>query len=122
MINKSIEKMQSLFVFGGGVIKTKFKSKLSLLWCVVFSLIKAYFLKWGQCRKLSIFEPTERDRKQQKVKVSKKTKPSKEGVFVWKKQINDKSKKDYWINCYKCGTWCCPDCLPETFKSKVKEV
>jgi hypothetical protein len=39
MINKSIEKMQSFFVFGGGGIKAKFKSKLSLHWCVVFSLI-----------------------------------------------------------------------------------
>ena len=23
---------------------------------------------------------------------------------------------------YKCGTWCCPDCLPEAFKGKVTEV
>ena len=41
---------------------------------------------------------------------------------MWKKQVNDKSNKDYWINCYKCGTWCCPDCLPEAFKGKVTEV
>jgi len=39
MINKSIEKIQSFFVFGGGVIEANFKSKLSLRWCVVFSLI-----------------------------------------------------------------------------------
>jgi hypothetical protein len=31
--------MQRFFVFGGGGIKAKFKSKLSLRWCVVFSLI-----------------------------------------------------------------------------------
>jgi len=32
--------MQSFFVFGsGGGIKAKFNSKLSLRWCVVFSLI-----------------------------------------------------------------------------------
>ena len=24
------------------------------------------------------------------------------------RQVKDKSNKDYWINCYKCGTWCCP--------------
>jgi hypothetical protein len=39
MINKSIEKMQSFFVFGAGGIKAKFKSKLSLRWCLVLSLI-----------------------------------------------------------------------------------
>jgi hypothetical protein len=39
MINKSIEKMQSFFVFGGGGIKAKFKRKLSLRWCLVFSLM-----------------------------------------------------------------------------------
>ena len=46
--------MQSFFVFGAGGIKAKFKSKLSLRWCLVLSLIQAYFLKWGQCHKLSI--------------------------------------------------------------------
>jgi hypothetical protein len=41
---------------------------------------------------------------------------------VWKKQINDKPNKDYLINCYKCDTWCCPDCMPEAFKGNVIEV
>ena len=64
-------------------------------------------------------QETENNRKFKLVK----KKRSKEWVFVWKKkQVNDKSNKDYWINWYKCGTWCCPDCLPEAFKDKVKEV
>ena len=32
LTNKSIEKMQSFFVFGGGGTIAKFKSKLSLCW------------------------------------------------------------------------------------------
>ena len=38
------------------------------------------------------------------------------------KKVNDKSNKDYSINCYKCDTCCCPYCLPEAFKGKVTEV
>jgi hypothetical protein len=47
--------MQSFFVFGGIGIKAKFKSKLSLRWCVVFSLIKAYFFEMGLVSQTSHF-------------------------------------------------------------------
>jgi len=47
--------MQIFFVFGGGGIKAEFKSKLSLLGCVVFLIIKAFFFKWGPHLKKKAF-------------------------------------------------------------------
>jgi hypothetical protein len=64
-------------------------------------------------------QETENNRK---LRLVKKQNAQRKECLCGKKQVNDKSNKDYWINCYKCGTWCCPDCLPEAFKGKVTEV
>ena len=50
--------MQSFFVFCGGGIIVKFKSKLSLCWSRWFHWFRPIFLKWGWCLKLSIFDPS----------------------------------------------------------------
>ncbi len=64
-------------------------------------------------------QETENNRK---LRLVKKQNAQRKECLCGKKQVNDKSNKDYSINCYKCGTWCCPDCLPEAFKGKVTEV
>ncbi len=57
--------------------------------------------------KLKQKQETENNRK---LRLAKKQNAQRKGCLCEKKQVNDKSNNDYWINCYKCGTWCCPDC------------
>ena len=52
----------------------------------------------------------------------KKQNAQRKECLCGEKHVNDKSNKDNWINCYKCGTWWYLGCLPEAFKGKVKEV
>jgi len=39
-----------------------------------------------------------------------------------KKLADDKENKQLWLNCFKCYSWVCYDCLPAMFKTKTKSV
>jgi hypothetical protein len=68
---------------------------------------KVFDKKMMEENKLKQKQETENNRK---LRLVKKQNAQRKECLCGKKQANNRSNKDYWMNCDKCGTWCCPDC------------